>query len=109
MREMNKKKFKNIYAIILIMVSGILILSGCGNKIKKQMENAINDINSGKYSEAKNEIDTILKEDSNKSEANLLNNIISNFENAKKLYEIKNILKLMKKFQKFQMNIVIII
>ncbi|WP_338631942.1 hypothetical protein [Clostridium baratii] len=93
MREMNKKKFKNIYAIILIMVSGILILSGCGNKIKKQMEKAINDINSGKYSEAKNEIDTILKEDSNKSEANLLNNIISNFENAKKLYEDKEYIK----------------
>ncbi|WWU66849.1 hypothetical protein QJR26_18850 (plasmid) [Clostridium baratii] len=50
MREMNKKKFKNIYAIILIMVSGILILSGCGNKIKKQMDiNEMKRINSKIY------------------------------------------------------------
>lgn len=89
MKKTHKKKFKSIYAIILIMFSGILILSGCGNKIKKQMETAINDINSGKYTEAKKEIDTILKEDSNNSEANVLNNIISGFENAKKLYEDK--------------------
>lgn len=89
MREIHKKKIKNVSFIAIVFLGGILILSGCGNKINKQMEKAINDVNSGKYSEAKKELETILKEDSNNSKANLLNNIISNFENAKKLYEDK--------------------
>ena len=49
------------------------------------MEEAINDFNSGHYSQAKEELNTILKEDSNNSEANLIVSIIDNFENAKKL------------------------
>lgn len=89
MEKIHKKKVKNISFMLIVLFSGILILSGCGNKIKKQMENAINNINSGQYSEAKKEINEILKEDSSNSEANLLNNIITNFENAKKLYENK--------------------
>lgn len=93
MKKLHKKKVKNISFMLIVLFSGILILSGCGNKIKKQMENAINDINSGKYSEAKTEINEILKEDSSNSKANLLNNIINIFENAKRSYENKDYIK----------------
>lgn len=57
------------------------------------MEKAINNINSGQYSEAEKELETILKEDSSNSEinseANVLISIINSFEDAKKLYENK--------------------
>lgn len=89
MEKTNKKKFKNLSIITALVFSGTLVLSGCTSKIKTQTTKAINDINSGKYTEAKKEIDAILKKDSNNSEAHLLGNIISNFENAKKLYENK--------------------
>lgn len=93
MEKIHKKKIKNISFIALVFFGGLLILAGCGNKIKRQMEKAINYINSGQYSEAKKELETILKEDSSdsetNSEANILISIINSFEDAKKLYENK--------------------
>lgn len=89
MNKMYKKKIKNIFVTTVVFSGFILFLSGCVNNIKKQMEEAMNDFNSGHYSEAKEEFNTILKEDSSNSEANLIVSIIDNFENAKKLYENK--------------------
>ncbi|WP_283697273.1 hypothetical protein [Clostridium perfringens] len=89
MNKMYKKKIKNIFVTTVVFCCFILVLAGCGNKIKQQMEEAINDLNSGHYSQAKEELNTILKEDSNNSEANLIVSIIDNFENAKKLYDNK--------------------
>ncbi|MEG0425974.1 hypothetical protein [Cetobacterium sp.] len=80
-------KFKKISIIATVLVSGVLLFSGCGNKIKEQMDLAIKYLNSGKYNEAKSELDGILKEDSSNSEAKLLENIISDFESSKKLYD----------------------
>lgn len=89
MNKMYKKKIKNIFVTTVVFCCFILVLAGCGNKTKQQMEEAINDFNSGHYSQAKEELNTILKEDSNNSEANLIVSIIDNFENAKKLYDNK--------------------
>ena len=93
MEKIHKKKIKNISFIAIVFLGGLLILAGCGNKIKRQMEKAINYINSGQYNEAKKELETILKEDSSdsetNSEANILISIINSFEDAKKLYENK--------------------
>ncbi|KJU73181.1 hypothetical protein [Clostridium baratii] len=93
MRKIRKKNLKKGLAISLIFFSGALIITGCGNNIKKQMDKAVNDINSGQYSDAKNELDIILKEDSSNSEAKLLISIIDNFENAKRLFENKEYIK----------------
>lgn len=89
MKKIHKKKIKNIFFTTVVFCGFILVLAGCGNNIKKQMEEAMNDFNSGHYSQAKEELNTILKEDSSNSEANLIVSIIDNFENAKKLYDNK--------------------
>lgn len=89
MKKIHKKKIKNIFVTTVVFCGFILVLAGCGNNIKKQMEKAMNDFNSGHYSEAKEEFNIILKEDSSNSEANLIVSIIDNFEHAKKLYENK--------------------
>ncbi|HFD2038365.1 hypothetical protein [Clostridium perfringens] len=89
MNKMYKKKIKNIFVTTVVFCGFVLVLAGCGNNIKKQMEKAMNDFNSGHYSEAKEDFNMILKEDSSNSEANLIVSIIDNFENAKKLYENK--------------------
>ncbi|WP_347299550.1 hypothetical protein ACSW9K_16635 (plasmid) [Clostridium perfringens] len=89
MKKMHKKKIKNIFVTTVVFCGFVLVLAGCGNNIKKQVEKAMNDFNSGHYSEAKEEFNMILKEDSSNSEANLIVSIIDNFENAKKLYENK--------------------
>lgn len=78
--------FKKISIISIVFLSGILVFSGCSNKIKKQMDLAINYLNSGKYSEAKKELDGVLKEDSTNSEAKLLTEIINDFETANELF-----------------------
>lgn len=93
MRKIRKKNLKKGLAISLIFFSGALIITGCGNNIKKQMDKAVNNINSGQYSDAKNELDIILKEDSSNSEAKLLISIIDNFKNAKRLFENKEYIK----------------
>ncbi|WP_415287818.1 hypothetical protein [Clostridium perfringens] len=89
MKKIHKKKIKNIFVTTVVFCGFVLVLAGCGNNIKKQIEKAMNDFNSGHYSEAKEEFNMILKEDSSNSEANLIVSIIDNFENAKKLYENK--------------------
>ncbi|MGG7099103.1 hypothetical protein [Clostridium sardiniense] len=82
-----KRKLKKISIISAVFLSGILFFSGCSNKVKEQMDLAMNYLNSGKYNEAKNELEVVLKENSNNSEAKLLIEIISDFETAKKLFD----------------------
>lgn len=93
MKRIHNKKFKNILVTTVVFCGFILVLTGCENKIKKHMEKAMNDFNSGQYSDAKEEFSAILKDDSSNnavnSEANLIVSIIDNFENSKKLYEDK--------------------
>lgn len=66
------------------------MLFGCGNKIKEQIDLAKQYLNSGKYNEAKTELNGVLKEDSNNSEAKLLVDIITKFNNAKQDFDKKN-------------------
>lgn len=91
MKRIHKRKIKNISVVSAVFLCFILVLAGCGNKIKRQMEKAINDINLGKYSEARKELETILKEypsnSETNSEVNKLISIINSFEDAKKSYE----------------------
>lgn len=83
------KIFKKRITIISFFMLGALMLFGCGNKIKEQMDLAKQYLNSGKYSEAKTELNSILKEDSNNSEAKLLVDIITKFDNAKQDFDNK--------------------
>lgn len=57
------------------MVSGILFLSGCGNKIKKQMENAKKLYENKEYSKANEEISKISSEYSNYNIKNDIDNL----------------------------------
>ena len=85
-------KNKKIIALTVVGIIGITTLIGCkSGEIKRQLESGITALNAGKYDEAKEDFQEVIREDGNNIEAQDLVTIISNYEDAKKEFEKNNI------------------
>ncbi|MEG1003702.1 MAG: hypothetical protein RSF37_09875 [Clostridium sp.] len=85
-------KNKKIIALTVVGIIGITTLIGCkSGEIKRQLESGITALNAGKYDEAKEDFEEVIREDGNNIEAQDLVTIISNYEDAKKEFEKNNI------------------
>lgn len=82
--RINKRVIKGI---ILIGVASSLLFGCNSKKIKEKMDIGISNLNSGKYNEAVNDFNDVLKLDKDNKEAEDLVSIITNYEEAKKSFE----------------------
>ena len=81
-------KNKKIIALTVVGIIGITTLIGCkSGEIKRQLKSGITALNDGKYDEAKEDFEEVIREDKNNGEAQNIITIIDNYENAKKEFE----------------------
>ncbi|MEG2235961.1 MAG: hypothetical protein RR144_05955 [Clostridia bacterium] len=81
-------KNKKIIALTVVGIIGITTLIGCkSGEIKRQLESGITALNDGKYDEAKEDFEEVIREDKNNGQAQNIITIIDNYENAKKALE----------------------